>query len=147
MTRDVFDVNDNKINEEKRRKRSDRMHLILLASIIAIGIIILFFEIVILIESIQTIHNDATGKHVCCEHVESVINYDYYDKFCQILKDTSPSVYNDCSEEFMRQEYEIWYTNRGYADIIIDMDGNLTTVFSVEETIDILNHYLLTGEK
>ena len=47
----------------------------------------------------------------------------------------------------MRQEYEIWYTNHGYADIIIDIDGNLTTVFSVEETIDVLNHYLLTGEK
>lgn len=80
------------------------------------------------------------------EEIQQTIEYDYFDKFCQILTDTAPNVYGNMSRSKMVKEYDIWYTNKGYASIIIDDNGNLTTVFCIEDTVDMLNYYLLTGE-
>lgn len=58
-------------------------------------------------------------------------DYKYYDKFCQYLKCNSQA-YDDCTEEFMKKEYESWLNNTGYGDIIIDIDGNLTSIYTDE---------------
>ncbi len=58
-------------------------------------------------------------------------DYKYYDKFCQYLKCNSQA-YNDCTEEFMKKEYESWLNNTGYGDIIIGIDGNLTSIYTDE---------------
>ena len=78
--------------------------------------------------------------------IEQIVEYDYFDKFCQYLNDTSPMVYNGLSKEEMIKHYESWYTNKGYASIIIDENGNLTSAFCLEDTVEMLNYYLLTGE-
>ena len=78
--------------------------------------------------------------------IEQTIEYDYFDKFCQYLIDTSSNVYGNLSKNRLKEEYEIWYTNKGYASIIIDENNNLTSAFYLEDTIDMLNYYLLTGE-
>lgn len=55
--------------------------------------------------------------------------YDYYDKFCQYLKDNS-NAYDTSDEDFMKEQYRIWKENEGYGDIIIDLDGNLVTIYT-----------------
>ena len=55
--------------------------------------------------------------------------YNYYDKFCQYLKDNS-TAYDTSDEDFMKEQYRIWKENEGYGDIIIDLDGNLVTIYT-----------------
>lgn len=105
---------------------------------------IIIWAIILIIISGETAVIIHYGNH---DHeIEQIIEYDYFDKFCQYLNDTSPTVYNGLSKEEMLKHYEFWYTNKGYASIIIDENGNLTSAFYLEDTIDMLNYYLLTGE-
>lgn len=60
----------------------------------------------------------------------------YYQQFVSILQNNS-TAYNNCSEEFFKQEYEIWKENKGYSDIIIGVDGNLEQVYN--EPVELYN--------
>ena len=103
---------------------------------------IIIWAIILIIISGET----AVIIHYENHEIEQIVEYDYFDKFCQYLNDTSPMVYNGLSKEEMIKHYESWYTNKGYASIIIDENGNLTSAFCLEDTVEMLNYYLLTGE-
>ena len=85
-------------------------------------IILILIALVYIIFSFGICYADAKRKNE---------DYKYYDKFCQYLKCNSQA-YDDCTKEFMKKEYESWLNNTGYGDIIIDIDGNLTSIYTDE---------------
>ena len=133
-----MDINTIKYEKEERFERfKNKWFNGKLAKVIIWAIIL----IIISGETAVIIHY---GNH---DHeIEQIVEYDYFDKFCQYLNDTSPMVYSGLSREDMLKHYESWYMNKGYASIIIDENGNLTSAFYLEDTVDMLNYYLLTGE-
>lgn len=67
------------------------------------------------------------------------IDYKYLDQFIDYLH-TNSDAYNDASQEFLKKQYIVWYTNKGYSDIIIGVDGQL------ESTSDSISIFDVTSD-
>lgn len=91
-----------------------------------IVIVIIYISIILVIFYIGF----AIGNNIVQKEIKNE-KYKYYDKFCQYLKCNSQA-YDECTEKFMKKEYESWLNNTGYGDIIIDIDGNLTSIYTDE---------------
>lgn len=96
-------------------------------------IIIAMITVSVLILPIKKEDEKVVEKSTSVDEVEQIekqttnnsIDYRYFDQFIDYLHNNSEA-YDNASEEFMIQAYNTWYTNRGYSDIIIDINGNLT---------------------
>ena len=109
---------------------------------ICVMIFLCIFEIVIYVENKN---NDKTTKEITeetevssnsTEEIKEVyyVDYKYLDQFIDYLHNNSEA-FNDASQEFLKSQYIVWYTNKGYSDIIVGVDGNL------ESTADSISIY------
>ena len=67
------------------------------------------------------------------------VDYKYLDQFIDYLH-TNSDAYIDASQEFLKNQYIVWYTNKGYSDIIVGIDGQL------ESTSDSISIFDVTSE-
>lgn len=71
---------------------------------------------------------------------KDVIDYKYLDQFIDYLHNNSEA-YDDVSEEFLIKEYQTWYTNKGYSNIIVNVDGRLEDASDDVSVYDIIPVY------
>ena len=110
---------------------------ILIIALMVFYVVCVFFPIKKVVEKSTSVNE---VEQIEKQTTNNSIDYRYLNQFIDYLHNNSEA-YDNASEEFMIQAYNTWYTNRGYSDIIIDINGNLTDTNDDMSIYDVIPYY------